>query len=93
MPYYVYILSNRKNGVLYTGITVDLLKRVYEHKERFVSSFTQKYHVQQLVYYEIHEDVNAAIWREKQIKRWRRSWKIRLIEETNPDWTDLYKNL
>jgi putative endonuclease len=91
--YFVYILASRKNGTLYIGITNDLLKRVYEHKNNLADGFTKKYSVHNLVYYEIHNDASYAITREKQLKKWNRQWKIELIEKTNPDWKDLYDNL
>src|SRR5690348_12177059 len=84
--YYVYILASKKYGTLYTGVTNDLIKRVYEHKESVVQGFTKQYRVNMLVYYEIHEDIYEAITREKRIKRWRRDWKINLIERLNPHW-------
>jgi len=89
----VYILASRKNGTLYAGVTSDLVKRVWEHKSDFVEGFTKKYAVHLLVYFELHEDMVAAITREKQIKKWRREWKIALIEEKNPDWRDLWNGL
>ena len=91
--YFVYILASKKNGTLYTGVTSDLIKRVYQHKNNLADGFTKKYNVHSLVYYEIHEDVLQAIQREKQIKVWKRDWKIRLICENNPDWEDLYSQL
>ena len=91
--YYVYLLSSGKYGTLYTGVTSDLIKRVYEHKESLVDGFTKKYKVHQLVYYEVHGDVHEAILREKQIKKWNRDWKINLIEKDNPHWLDLYVGL
>ena len=91
--YYVYILSSAKYGTLYIGITSDLVKRVYEHKKNLADGFTKKYRVHQLMYYEVHEDVHEAILREKQIKKWRRDWKINLIERDNPHWIDLYDEL
>ena len=91
--YYVYILANNKNGTLYVGVTNDLIRRIYEHKNDLVDGFTKKYNVHQLVYYEIVEDVEAAIMREKQLKKWNRKWKIRLIENKNPTWEDLYDKL
>jgi putative endonuclease len=75
---------------LYIGVTSDLVKRVYEHKNNLVGGFTKKYNVHKLVYYETTEDINSAITREKQLKRWKRSWKIELIEKKNPEWRDLY---
>ncbi|MEW6067277.1 MAG: GIY-YIG nuclease family protein [Nitrospirota bacterium] len=88
--FYVYILYNKRNGTLYTGITSDLIKRIYEHKNNLVEGFTQKYNIHRLVWYEIHGTAEAAICREKQIKAWKRQWKLRLIEENNPEWNDLY---
>lgn len=91
--YYVYILASKKNGTLYTGVTNNLLKRVFEHKHNLVEGFTKKYNVHRLVYYETTEDINTAIHREKCIKRWKRAWKIELIEKNNPEWKDLYDEL
>ena len=91
--FYVYILCSKRNGTLYTGVTSDLIKRIYEHKNNLVEGFTNKYAVHRLVWYELHESVEAAVAREKQIKRWRRDWKIRLIEKSNPGWDDLYEGL
>ena len=91
--YYVYILASRKNGTLYTGVTSDLLKRIYEHKQNLMDGFTKKYHVHNLVYYEVHNDIGEAIAREKQIKKWKRRWKIELIEKMNPHWKDLYDEI
>ena len=91
--YYVYILASRRNGTLYTGVTSDLVKRVHEHKSGKVDGFTKTYGVHNLVYYETVDDVESAIVREKQIKRWKRAWKVELIEGVNPDWTDLYPDL
>ena len=88
--YYTYILASRKNGTLYVGVTSDLLKRIYEHKQNLIDGFTKKYNVHTLVYYEVHNDIREAITREKQIKKWNRRWKMRLIEEMNPEWRDLY---
>jgi len=91
--YYVYILASKRNGTLYTGLTNDLLRRVYEHKNDIIEGFTKKYSVHNLVYYERHNDINRAINREKQIKKWERQWKINLIQKTNPQWKDLYYEL
>ena len=91
--YYVYILASKKNGTLYIGMTSDLVKRCYEHRQDMVEGFTRKYQVHTLVYYESHNDVNEAITREKQIKKWNRIWKIRLIEEKNQQWRDLYADI
>ena len=93
LQYYVYILSSGKYGTLYTGVTRDLVGRVYQHKTNQVEGFTKKYGVHQLVYYEIHTDVFEAILREKQIKKWNRDWKINLIERDNPHWLDLYDGI
>ena len=93
MPYsYVYILASKKNGTLYIGSCADLIKRVYEHKQGFVT-FTRKYKVHKLVYFEQFEDITHAIKRELQMKAWRRDWKIKLIEDNNPKWDDLYDSL
>jgi len=91
--YYVYILASDRNGTLYTGITSNLIRRVYQHKQDIADGFTKKYQVHILVYYEIHKDINQAIIREKQIKRWKRKWKLDLIEKDNPDWNDLFIDL
>jgi putative endonuclease len=91
--YYVYLLASKRDGTLYIGVTSDLVKRVYEHKNNLVDGFTKKYHVHKLVYYEVTDDINGAIIREKQIKKWKRAWKIELIEKNNPDWRDLYFEL
>ena len=88
--FYVYILASKKNGTLYTGVTKDLVRRVWEHKNDLAEGFTKKYGVHTLVYYEAVEDIASAIEREKQVKKWSRYWKIKLIEEDNPEWKDLY---
>ncbi len=93
MEYYVYILASKKHGTLYIGVTNDLIKRVFEHKNNLVEGFTKKYGVHQLVYFEQTGDINSAITREKQLKKWRRQWKIELIEEKNPEWKDLFLGL
>jgi len=93
MTYYVYILASQKNGTLYIGVTSDLIRRVYEHRTEAVEGFTSKYDVHSLVYFEVTENVEAAIQREKRLKKWRRDWKIKLIEEANPNWEDLYPSL
>jgi putative endonuclease len=89
----VYILASQRNGTLYTGVTSDLIRRVWEHKNNQTAGFASKYAVHRLVYFEQHEDMISAITREKQIKKWNRAWKLRLIEERNPDWNDLYDKL
>lgn len=91
--YYVYIMASKKNGTLYLGMTNDLLFRVYEHKKGIKEGFTKKYNVKMLVYYEQADDVSYAIEREKQLKSWKREWKINLIESLNPEWNDLYYEL
>ena len=90
---YVYILASKKNGTLYIGVTSDLVKRVYEHKQNLTDGFTNKYNVHNLVYYEPHQEAKEAIVREKQIKKWNRKWKLRLIEEQNTKWCDLYNEI
>ena len=91
--YCVYILASQRNGTLYIGITNNLVKRVWEHKNKKVEGFTKKYEVHHLVYYEIHENPELAIIREKQLKKWNRLWKIRIIEKMNPEWKDLYQEI
>jgi putative endonuclease len=91
--YYVYLLASKRNGTLYVGVTSNLIKRVYEHKNNLVIGFTQKYKVHHLVYYETTEDINSAIAREKHLKKWKRAWEIELIEKNNPEWRDLYSEL
>lgn len=86
-------MASKRDGMLYIGVTSDLIKRVYEHKNDLVKGFTNKYHIYNLVYFEVSEDVNSAISREKQLKKWNRTWKIDLIEKNNPEWRDLYYNL
>lgn len=88
---YVYIITNKRNGTLYVGVTSNLIKRIYEHKNGFVDSFSKKYKLHKLVYYEQHLDIVAAITREKQIKKWNRLWKLKLIESLNHKWCDLYE--
>ena len=88
--YWVYILATEKKGTLYIGVTNHITRRVYEHKEKMVEGFSQKYGVDRLVYAEEYADVRVALYREKCLKKWNRAWKIRLIEEQNPNWDDLY---
>ena len=88
--YYVYILTNKRNGTLYTGVNNDLLRRVIEHKRKINVGFTMRYNLTKLVWFEQTTDIRWAIQKEKQIKKWRRKWKIELIEETNPAWKDLF---
>lgn len=93
MSYFVYILASHRNGTLYTGVTNNLVKRVYEHKHDLIKGFTSKYRVHRLVYFEQHDDIVAAIMKEKRIKKWKRAWKIALIEKNNIAWCDLYELL
>ncbi len=90
---YVYLMSNQKNGTIYTGVTSDIVRRVYQHKEGGVEGFTKKYHIKNLVHYEIYNDISYAIEREKQIKAGSRNKKLKLIESTNPGWKDLYDDI
>jgi putative endonuclease len=92
-PFYVYILASRKHGTLYIGVTSNLNKRTYEHKSKAVKGFTERYGVHMLVYFEVFEDARTAIAREKQLKKWKREWKIQLIEAQNPEWVDLSNSL
>jgi len=91
--YFLYMLASKKNGTLYIGVTHDLLKRVYQHKNSLAGGFTQKYNVHSLVYYEVHRNILDAIAREKRMKKWKRQWKIELIGESNPNWEPLYCTL
>ena len=93
MSAYIYILASQRNGTLYIGVTSNLQKRIYEHKEKVVEGFTKEYSVDNLVYFEIFDDIENAILREKKLKKWNRSWKIDLIEKENPKWEDLYSSL
>jgi putative endonuclease len=88
--YFVYIMASRRNGTLYIGVTNDIVRRTWEHREGQPKGFTKDYGVKHLVWYEVYEQIDNAIRREKQIKHWERAWKIRLIEESNPDWRDLW---
>ena len=88
-----YILASGRNGTLYVGVTSDVVKRGYEHKQDLIKGFTNQYHVHKLVFFEMHSSMEAAITREKQIKKWNRSWKLRLIEKTNPEWRDLFSDI
>ena len=91
--YYVYILASKQNGTLYIGLTNNLIKRVYEHKHNLIAGFTKKYRIHILLYYELFENIESAITREKQLKKWNRDWKLELIEKENPRWMDLYNKL
>jgi putative endonuclease len=90
---YVYIMASARNGTLYIGVTSNLVKRVYEHRTDAADGFTRKYGCKMLVWFEVHDRIDAAIMREKQMKEWRRAWKLREIEATNPDWNDLFPSL
>ena len=93
MSYFVYMMASRTNGTLYIGVTNDIVRRVWEHREGIGSQFVKKYGVTRLVYVEPHEEIARAIQREKTMKEWPRAWKIRLLERANPDWDDLYDGL
>ena len=88
--YYVYILASRRNGTLYIGVTNDLIRRTWEHREGLVDGFTKKYGVKMLVYFECFEEIDSAIHRQTRLKKWNRGWKLELIEQRNPEWRDLY---
>ena len=89
----VYILASERNGTLYIGVTSDLVKRIWEHKSDFVDGFTKQYQVHTLVWYEMHGSMESAITREKQLKEWKRQWKLELIEKSNPYWNDFYPTI
>ena len=91
--YWVYILASRKHGTIYIGVTNDLIRRVYQHKNKTTRGFTSQYGVGLLVWFETYDDITAAIEREKELKKWRREWKINLIERDNPNWDDLYDSI
>lgn len=93
MTYYLYILANKKNGVLYVGVTNDIQKRIFQHKKQLIKGFTSRYNVDKLIYFEEYRNVREAIIREKNIKKWKRQWKIDLIEKINPLWKDLYADI
>ena len=93
MSYYVYIIASRRDGAIYIGVTNNLVRRAYEHRIKAVPGFTSKYNITQLVWFEIYDDPVSAITREKELKKWKRSWKIQLIEAENPDWKDLYESI
>lgn len=86
-------MASKKNGTLYTGVTSDLVKRIWEHKNDLVDGFTRRYKVHNLVWYELHDNMDAAIEREKNMKEWKRAWKVRLFEKDNPNWNDLYDSI
>jgi len=89
----VYILASKRNGTLYIGVTSDLVKRIWEHKNNMLEGFTKRYNVHRLVWYELHESMESAINREKRLKDWKRKWKMELIERNNPNWQDLYNTI
>ncbi len=89
----VYVLASKRNGTLYVGVTSDLIKRVWEHKNNVVKGFTERFSVHQLVWYELHETMESAIRKEKMLKNWKRVWKLELIERSNPNWQDLYETV
>jgi len=91
MAYYVYMLASRKDRAIYIGVTNDIVRRVYEHRIKAVPGFTSKYNITQLVWFEVYDDPTAANFREKELKKWKRSWKVQLIERQNPQWDDLYE--
>ena len=91
--FYVYLLANQRNGTLYVGVTSNLVQRTWQHKEGFVEGFTNRYGAKCLVWFEQHESADSAVTREKQIKKWKRAWKIELIESVNPYWNDLYPEI
>ncbi|MEK9825326.1 MAG: GIY-YIG nuclease family protein [Methylotenera sp.] len=93
MSAYVYMMASSKNGTLYIGVTSDLIKRVWQHKNNVIEGFTNKYKVHLLVWYESHDNIASAISREKALKKWNRIWKLRVIEQLNPEWQDLYEQL
>ena len=93
MQYYVYILASQPNGTLYIGRTDDLVKMVWQHKQKFVKFFTSKYAIDKLVYFEVHQDAGAIVQRERRLKTWERAWKVALIEKENPNWVDLYEEI
>ncbi len=91
--FFVYILASKKNGTIYIGVTSNLIKRIWQHKQSVVDGFTKQYAVKNLVYYESHDNAESAIHREKRLKEWKRQWKVTLIEKTNPSWNDLYESI
>jgi putative endonuclease len=90
---FIYIMTNRRNGTLYVGVTSDLIRRCHEHRNGLLGGFTKQHGLKQLVYFEQHDDIRTAIQREKTIKHWPRAWKVRLIHRQNPDWKDLFETL
>jgi putative endonuclease len=93
MPYFVYILASQRNGTLYVGVTNNLVRRIYEHREKLIEGFTSQYNVTRLVWFDQTASIEEAITHEKRLKRWQRDWKIALIEKSNPNWDDLYESI
>jgi putative endonuclease len=93
MAYYVYILASRRDGAIYIGVTNDLVRRIYEHRTKAVPSFTSRYNITRLVWFEVYDDPISAITREKELKKWKRTWKTQLIETQNPQWNDPYESI
>jgi putative endonuclease len=93
MNYYVYIIASRKDGAIYLGVTNDIIRRVYEHRTKAARGFSSQYNITRLVWFEIYDDPISAISREKQLKKWKRNWKVQLIEARNPKWEDLYQSI
>jgi len=93
MGYYVYILASRKDGAIYVGVTNDIVRRIYEHRTKVIQGFTSKYNITRLVWFEIYDDPISAISREKELKKWKKAWKVQLIESQNPRWNDLYESI
>jgi putative endonuclease len=93
VPYYVYLLASQKNGTLYAGVTSDLVRRVHDHRNGLVEGFSKRHQVHHLVWFDSTDSVEAAIQREKQVKNWKREWKVQMIQKANPDWLDLYESL
>ncbi|QBY03996.1 GIY-YIG nuclease family protein [Thalassotalea sp. HSM 43] len=89
----IYILSNDTNKVIYVGVTSNLIQRIYQHKQKLDKGFSKRYNLDKLVYFEIYDDMESALYREKRLKRWQRNWKERLIRKVNPEWKDLYQEL
>jgi putative endonuclease len=93
MAYFVYLIASRKDGALYIGVTNDLVRRTYEHREKLTTGFSSRYNITKLVWFESYDDPVSAITREKELKKWRRAWKVALIVKNNPDWNDLYEEI
>lgn len=93
MAYHVYLLASRKEGALYLGVTNNLVRRIYEHREKLTPGFSSRYNITRLVWFETYDDPTSAITREKELKKWRRAWKVALIEKENPYWNDLYPEI